>query len=294
MQILIPILLILAYTLIVARLMLQTVCYFKGIEYKETLLHTLSFLSVLFFITADELNLFHGFIFGKARHLVFALLLVGLATAKSFKIHKERIVPHVKIKNRIVTGLTAVIIFTVLLFHLLGATFWADVSAIGYLFISVVYFIVAGKIYRRSFVVKDRGKIEKRLVIVMIVFLCVHLLFGVIAWITGFWDRFAYQGAYLVSAICIVLCLFMLPEDVKRCLLVAGKAEMNADLLTRFNVTAREQEVLSLLVKGKSYKEIGTELFISMPTVKTHVSNIYAKLNVKNKVELANSITIRS
>ena len=55
-----------------------------------------------------------------------------------------------------------------------------------------------------------------------------------------------------------------------------------------FAVTDREQEIIILLVKGYSYNEIGKNLFISYQTVKTHVYNIYKKIDVKNKIELMN------
>lgn len=48
----------------------------------------------------------------------------------------------------------------------------------------------------------------------------------------------------------------------------------------------REQEVLQKLLEGKSREEIARELFITESTVKKHSSSIYAKLEVKNKVEL--------
>jgi DNA-binding NarL/FixJ family response regulator len=51
-------------------------------------------------------------------------------------------------------------------------------------------------------------------------------------------------------------------------------------------LTKREQEIATLLTKGITYKEISESLFISMPTVKTHTSNIYKKCGVKNRSEL--------
>lgn len=48
-------------------------------------------------------------------------------------------------------------------------------------------------------------------------------------------------------------------------------------------LTARETEVLELLAKGKSYSIIANELFIHKETVKTHLKNIYYKLQVKSK-----------
>lgn len=51
------------------------------------------------------------------------------------------------------------------------------------------------------------------------------------------------------------------------------------------SLTVREEEVLAQLVKGRSNKEIADELFISEKTVKTHVSNILRKLDVKDRTQ---------
>lgn len=51
-------------------------------------------------------------------------------------------------------------------------------------------------------------------------------------------------------------------------------------------LTYREDEVLRLLLQGKSNHEIAEALFISENTVKTHVKNIFAKYKVKSRMEL--------
>ena len=52
-------------------------------------------------------------------------------------------------------------------------------------------------------------------------------------------------------------------------------------------LTDREAEVLRLLAKGRSNKEIAQTLIIGEKTVKTHVSNILAKLNVPSRTQAA-------
>jgi DNA-binding NarL/FixJ family response regulator len=52
-------------------------------------------------------------------------------------------------------------------------------------------------------------------------------------------------------------------------------------------LTPREKEILKLLAQGRKNKEIAAELFISEKTVKNHLANIYAKLNVGDRVEAA-------
>lgn len=60
-----------------------------------------------------------------------------------------------------------------------------------------------------------------------------------------------------------------------------GSAEEN--LLTY--LTAREEEVLELLTQGNNYKGIAGKLFISETTVKTHVNNIFQKLQVNDRTQ---------
>ncbi|AAP26140.1 MULTISPECIES: response regulator [Bacillus] len=52
-------------------------------------------------------------------------------------------------------------------------------------------------------------------------------------------------------------------------------------------LTKREQEVLQEIAKGRSNKEIAAELHITEQTVKTHVSNILAKLEVDDRTQAA-------
>jgi DNA-binding CsgD family transcriptional regulator/tetratricopeptide (TPR) repeat protein len=53
------------------------------------------------------------------------------------------------------------------------------------------------------------------------------------------------------------------------------------------SLTARENDVLALLVEGRSNREIARQLFISEKTVSVHVSNLLAKLDVRSRAEAA-------
>ncbi|WP_271711490.1 LuxR C-terminal-related transcriptional regulator [Marinigracilibium pacificum] len=52
-----------------------------------------------------------------------------------------------------------------------------------------------------------------------------------------------------------------------------------------FSLTSQEEKVAELMIDNKSNKEIASELFISLNTVKTHIRNLYAKLEVSNRTE---------
>ncbi|MBP7460079.1 MAG: helix-turn-helix transcriptional regulator [Candidatus Delongbacteria bacterium] len=57
-----------------------------------------------------------------------------------------------------------------------------------------------------------------------------------------------------------------------------------------YELSKRESEIVLLLLEGKSYIQIASELFISPETVKTHLKKIYRKSGVSNKMELSQRI----
>jgi len=58
----------------------------------------------------------------------------------------------------------------------------------------------------------------------------------------------------------------------------------------KYQLTARETDILHLISKGKSNADIAKKIFVSSNTVKYHIKNIYLKLDVKNRVEARNKI----
>ncbi len=56
--------------------------------------------------------------------------------------------------------------------------------------------------------------------------------------------------------------------------------------LRKLNFSKREYEVLQLLTKGHSNAAIAENLFLSLSTVKTHVSNLFVKLDVKSRTQV--------
>lgn len=63
--------------------------------------------------------------------------------------------------------------------------------------------------------------------------------------------------------------------------------EVNAELE---KLSAREKEILELLSEGFRYKEIAAKLFVSTETVRTHIRNIYLKLQVNSRTEALNKV----
>lgn len=65
----------------------------------------------------------------------------------------------------------------------------------------------------------------------------------------------------------------------------AGTTEIKRATAEELGLSKRESDVLELVIAGMSNQEIADKLFISVPTVKTHLSNIYSKLDVSRRTQ---------
>ncbi len=60
--------------------------------------------------------------------------------------------------------------------------------------------------------------------------------------------------------------------------------------IERYKLTNREAEILELLEAGLSNQDISNRLYVSLPTLKRHISNIYKKFDVKNRFQLSKKL----
>ena len=59
----------------------------------------------------------------------------------------------------------------------------------------------------------------------------------------------------------------------------------DSKMIKRLGISGREYEVLNLMAKGLSNQEIANKLYVSLPTIKTHSSNLYSKLDVQRRTQ---------
>ena len=87
-----------------------------------------------------------------------------------------------------------------------------------------------------------------------------------------------YEGEVFITPMLAATVLVEMVDDSKKVSQGAGPLE---------ELTEREHQILALVAEGQTNKAIGAELGITEKTVKHYMSNILAKLQVKNRVEAA-------
>ena len=199
--------------------------------------------------------------------------------------------------------LSAVPLFASLLSHLLHsrAMLWV---ANGFFFAAVLYNGIALAVNLQRV---DEGLLRS----VVRNFLIVTLLMLPLLFVDTFIERIAGIGTYFPFGLFSVSIYYILFSGFGLYYLVrqAGplldgpapaqapdgtRAATDADRLRECGITAREREIIQLLIRGDSYSSIARQLVIALPTVKSHVYNIYRKLAVRNKIELIQAVSQKS
>lgn len=81
----------------------------------------------------------------------------------------------------------------------------------------------------------------------------------------------------------------------KKVFVPAEEIQIDEEAIKKLNISPREYEVLQLMAKGLSNADIAGELYLTLSTIKTHVSNLYVKMDVKRRtqaIEKAKSLRI--
>ncbi|HPX70232.1 MAG TPA: helix-turn-helix transcriptional regulator [Bacillota bacterium] len=119
------------------------------------------------------------------------------------------------------------------------------------------------------------------------------LLAGRLGEAAGTLGAVAFEGRPLVilSGVLfgvVIVFFFMLYQKIYAPVLPAEYMEQQclAEYMKRFGLSAREQDIMGLIIKGMSNSEIANSLYITESTVKFHVGNIFKKTGCSSRLEL--------
>jgi DNA-binding CsgD family transcriptional regulator len=154
--------------------------------------------------------------------------------------------------------------------------------------ISVIFLLFEG--------IKTKNK-ETRKIINAFAFLYLSVSFGMFFCIIL---DFSFE---IVLTLALLLCMNLFPfilfkyfisGSVNKGFSVSCHPSVLKRVVEEFNISNREKEILELLIKGNSNKQIERELFISSHTVKNHIYSLYQKLGIKSRGQLMQFMSKRS
>ncbi len=275
------VLLIVAYTLLSISIFLGVICYKKNIETWETLALMVSMLLLVISLTISAILWNESDL--KAPTNIFILLsmiLVGLTTPINVMAERQHNLP-ISYKKYLYIGSSLLFISTIISFFTNHLYLLQHVISL-LLGVSVIFSMT---LIRNSKPQKRLQHIEKseRLFSLLLLFLIPLSL--VLNYLYAEYDQILKIG-FTLPLIFILLTANKIWDDLQRLSILKSNTIANEHYFNNASLTEREKEIAQLLLKGKTYKQISETLFISLPTVKTHTSNLYKKLDVKNKHEL--------
>jgi len=280
----------LAYTIGVITIFLEIVCYKKKIEYLETILFSIAF---LFLIVALSVSIFvgkekiaeDGFL---SNIILYAMVFLGLTTP--LNVFAER---QISVSKKVFYGIYTSSAITLVLVIAKSFNFFDfNTSLIVSIFLaaSIILSMIIIRTTKPEGRIQHKEKSERTLSLIVLLVLPIAFFIEHIA-------QNVLELSYTTSImsltpalIFIMLAISKMKDDLNRLSLFSTENTLEQQNAKNFNLTPRETEIAELLIQGNSYAEISEQLFIAMPTVKTHISNIYKKVEVKNKIGLLNAL----
>jgi DNA-binding NarL/FixJ family response regulator len=125
--------------------------------------------------------------------------------------------------------------------------------------------------------------------IITVTFAPVSTALYIIFFVTGLREYIVISLDFFYLAFWSVIAVSIMLQYLTQSRTIPKKKEADESLLDHYGISPREREVLELVRKGYTNKEIGEQLYISMTTARTHVSRLLEKTGTSNRVELVNS-----
>lgn len=115
------------------------------------------------------------------------------------------------------------------------------------------------------------------------------VIFGIGAFVFKYFEQQYFSNSLTLEIYLLVIGIVFLLIGLAIGITIRNRNKQSNNVDARvncqFQLTQREYEVLDLIARGYSNKEIGEKLFLSVPTIKSHTSSLYAKLDVQRRTQ---------
>ncbi len=200
--------------------------------------------------------------------------------------------------SRLRAGLPTCIVFTLQLFRLflsqLGSEGLTSALYIPFIVLVSAYIFYVGMVFIRGIETTWNPALKQllnRLGQFSIFFAPISAVLYSVFYLTGIRDSIIISLDFVYLAFWSIISLSVMGQYLTRQRVYPDKQSLNEDMLRGFGISPREREVLDLVRKGYTNKEIGEKLFISMTTARTHVSHLLEKTGTSSRAELAAKMT---
>lgn len=264
------------YTVLVIALFIGILCYKKSLESRESIAFTASLLLLVSSVSLSAI------IDESVSAFIIQVAMLALSVTTFLNILQERKHNIKPLYVKIHTGAACVLLVAA------GVSFLTvSISQVQWLIVSFLIVSVVASMAMMRFTDPQKRYIhlEKANRIFSIVFMTVIPVYLVFHF--GFSEEYNnLRIGFLLPLAFILLALHKIYDDLQRLTLIRNNSEPEEQHFINYDLTNREREIAILLAKGLSYQAIAGQLFISLPTVKTHCSHIYKKCGVKSRHEL--------
>lgn len=274
------ILLIIAYTLMIIAVFLEVICYKRNIESLETIALTISLLLLIVSLTISPVLDKTSIIETTNVFTLVAMILVGLTTPLNVLTERKHSVPPLG-KNLLIAISIGLLLLTVV-GYFTNNLVSIQYVVIVFLALSVISSMILVGLTKPQKKVLHLEKTERIFALAFLVIVPLSLFANY-----AFVDKdYHLKVGFTLPLLFILLSGRKIWDDLQRLSLLRSTIEPKEQHFKNYALTKREQEIALVLIKGSSYKQIAEELHISLPTVKTHASNIYKKCGVRSRSEL--------
>lgn len=272
------IILAITYTSLSISLFLQVFCYRKKMENWQTMALTTSLLLLVISIGFSPLLPEEN---TTTLSTLICMVIVALFTFLETLSQQKHAVPDLYKKLHAASAL--VLILYLIAAYFLEQMLFAQYIVVGFLIVSVV---VSMWIMKQTKPIKQFQHLEKSNKFFSITFLLLVPIYLVFHF--GFNHEYEQvQLGFLLYFAFIALAVRKIHDDLQRLHIVNKRPNPKEQQFDNYGLTQREREIAELLFEGLTYQAISDQLHISLPTVKTHSSNVYKKCSVKNRNELS-------
>lgn len=269
-------LLILTYSFLVVALFLEIICYKRKMESIETIALTLSLLLLIVTLSITP-------VLGNTIATYLTLICMNLVgTFTFFNVLEERQFKVKSVYKRLFMAIACGLTLTIIPAALWNGIEYIQIGTVTFLISSVM---VSMLIVRKTKPQKKHAHLEKSERLFAGTFAILVPIYLILTF--AFKEEYQHlQIGFLIPVVFILVAANKIYDDLHRLSILKNDNEPQQQYSKNYGLTPREEEIAQLLVKGCTYQNISEQLFISLPTVKTHASNTYKKCGVKTRHEL--------